>query len=217
MSILVDLLVQDEAFEFTEAFSGLPDVPVRLETVVPAGGRTVPLVWIHDVDAETIQRQVGESRLVADMTPIQRFDDRTLVAVDWHQEPNSFFGGIVAADAQILGAVREGDTWQFEVRFPSRSSLSAFDAHCQEVGFDVTVNGLYGPESPETERRFGLTDPQYETLVEAVDAGYFDVPRRITTAALADRFDVSDQAITERLRRGIKTLVSETLLRQERS
>ncbi|MFC7057333.1 helix-turn-helix domain-containing protein [Halovenus salina] len=42
--------------------------------------------------------------------------------------------------------------------------------------------------------------------------GYYSLPRQASTQELAETFDVSDQAITERLRRAIEMLVTNTLL-----
>jgi hypothetical protein len=49
----------------------------------------------------------------------------------------------------------------------------------------------------------------------AVEAGYHDIPRTCTTVELADKLGISDQAVTERLRRAIVNLVSNTLLAAE--
>lgn len=62
------------------------------------------------------------------------------------------------------------------------------------------------------EPEFGLTASQWKTLALAVERGYYDIPRRCTTAELADELDISAQAVTERLRRGITNLTRHTLL-----
>nr|WP_084383819.1 helix-turn-helix domain-containing protein [Halalkalicoccus paucihalophilus] len=58
---------------------------------------------------------------------------------------------------------------------------------------------------------FGLTPIQRETLLLAIERGYYEIPRQCTTLKLAEELGVSDQAITERLRRAIVTLVSNTV------
>jgi predicted DNA binding protein len=62
---------------------------------------------------------------------------------------------------------------------------------------------------------FGLTPAQRETLVAAVDGSYYPIPRRLSTEDLADRFDISDQAVTERLRRAIVALTENALAEVE--
>ena len=58
---------------------------------------------------------------------------------------------------------------------------------------------------------FELRFEDDEALVLAVERGYYDIPRQCTTAQLAAVLGVSDQAVSERLRRGIATLVEGTL------
>jgi hypothetical protein len=70
---------------------------------------------------------------------------------------------------------------------------------------------LHTPTAPGAGPWFGLTPEQRTTLVSAVHGGYYDIPRGMSTQDLADEYDISDQAITERLRRGIASLVTHTL------
>lgn len=49
-------------------------------------------------------------------------------------------------------------------------------------------------------------------LIKAVENGYYALPRGTTTNELGESFGISDQAVTERLRRGISNLVTNTLL-----
>lgn len=52
-------------------------------------------------------------------------------------------------------------------------------------------------------------------LIRGVEAGYYSIPRQGSTNGLAAEFGISDQAMTERLRRGIRNLVTSTLLLPE--
>ena len=53
---------------------------------------------------------------------------------------------------------------------------------------------------------------QRETLSHTVEKGYYSLPRRSSSHVIAAEFDISDQAVIERLRRAIDTLVTNTLL-----
>jgi predicted DNA binding protein len=59
---------------------------------------------------------------------------------------------------------------------------------------------------------YGVTQLQRDTLMHAVRGGYYSIPRRMSTQDLADEFGISDQAVTERLRRAIVTLTENTLI-----
>ncbi|WP_435077870.1 helix-turn-helix domain-containing protein [Halococcus sp. AFM35] len=57
-----------------------------------------------------------------------------------------------------------------------------------------------------------LTAPQAELLTAAVEEEYFDVPRRVTMADLAAKFDISNQAASERPRRGLSNALRNGVL-----
>lgn len=59
---------------------------------------------------------------------------------------------------------------------------------------------------------FNLTAKQRDALVAAYSAGYYETPREITAAGLAEEFDLSQQAFSDRLRRGTSKLIDETLI-----
>jgi hypothetical protein len=53
-----------------------------------------------------------------------------------------------------------------------------------------------------------LTDPQREVLTAAVNGGYFAVPRETDLVSIAEKFGISDQAASERLRRALIKLTT---------
>jgi hypothetical protein len=54
-----------------------------------------------------------------------------------------------------------------------------------------------------------LTSDQREVLLEALDRGYFDVPRRATIGEVAAAVDTTDVEASERLRQGMGTILRE--------
>jgi predicted DNA binding protein len=104
------------------------------------------------------------------------------------------------------------DVWLFQIRFPSHDRLAEFQTLCFEADIPLDIKRTYNPTRPDAGPWYGLTTPQRETLIYAVENGYYSLPRQSSTREIAEHFDVSDQAITERLRRAIETLVTNTLL-----
>lgn len=97
--------------------------------------------------------------------------------------------------------------WETEIGFPERSSVYRFVEFLREQDAGVEVHGIarereYGPEPS-----YGLTDPQREILVTALESGYFEIPRAASLSDLADRLGVSENAASERLRRAMAALV----------
>lgn len=73
----------------------------------------------------------------------------------------------------------------------------------------ITPLGREGATSPG--RRWDLTTAQEEALTAALAAGYFEVPKAATAAEVADAIGISKSAFLERLRRGQRSLLSQTL------
>ena len=212
MSVIVELTIPSAAFELGRILRVEGGTQITLETMVPLGGKPTPFVRIRNDARETFERSVGDHPSVNDIKLVNTHDGETLYALDWDPSEGSLLRKILDLDAVLLNATGGADTWGLELRFPSHEALSAFQEFYIEEDIEVSIGRIYNPTKPDAGPWYGLTPPQRETLADAVDAGYYSLPRQISTQELADTFDISDQAVTERLRRGISTLVRNTLL-----
>mgnify|MGYP002760840806 FL=1 len=215
MSVIVELTVPSTAFELGRILRVEGPTQITLETMVPLGGKPTPFVRIRNDARETFERSVSDHPSVNEIQLVDTHDDETLYALDWEPSDASLLRRILDLDGVLLGATGTTDSWGLELRFPTHEALSAFQDHYVEEDIGVTVERIYNPTKPDAGPWYGLTPPQRETLADAVSAGYYSLPRQISTQELADSFDISDQAVTERLRRGISTLVRNTLLVEE--
>jgi len=63
---------------------------------------------------------------------------------------------------------------------------------------------------PTTTVRTGeLTKKQRETLVRTIDTGYYDTPRQAALNELRDDLDISESAVSQRLRKAESTIVTQ--------
>lgn len=123
------------------------------------------------------------------------------------------FPGAVAdlldAEGTVLDADLDGEACSLRILLrddaATATTLSGLDAAAVSVDRVFEDSGLY----PGTD--FGLTQNQYDTIRTAFEAGYYDVPRDATLQDLAAILSVSHQALSERLRRGHRTLIGRTL------
>ena len=95
-----------------------------------------------------------------------------------------------------------------------RSGLSATSEYADESELTLDVKRIYGVDEFE-EARYRLTEQQHEALTAAVEQGYYDIPRETDAQELADELDISHQALSERMRRATKNLVTEALTTSE--
>jgi predicted DNA binding protein len=211
MSVIAEIGVAGTDFALGRTLETVSGMAIELESMVPMGGRPVPFFWVHDSNRETFETNLSDQETVQEISRIDELDGRTLYALEWTLERDELFRGIREQGAQVLGATGTVVDWEFELRFPSHEALSEFQRHCNQERIGVTVRRVYNPTRPGTGPWFGLTPVQRETLLIAVERGYYDIPRACSTIELGDELGISDQAVTERLRRAIVTLVSNTL------
>lgn len=212
MSVIAHLRIPADSFELGRILDLEAGTSLDLENMIPLGEAAVPFFTVRDTVRSEFEQRVRNHPSVKALTEVSRHDKETLYALDWKITRDVFFQGIIETEAQLLSGKGTIETWEFELRFPSHDALSAFQEYCENAHIDLDVGRLYNPTRPGTGPWFGLTPIQRETLIRAVEGGFYSIPRQMSTKELAEEFDVSDQAITERLRRAIIALVENTLI-----
>ncbi|WP_458205488.1 helix-turn-helix domain-containing protein [Haladaptatus sp. NG-SE-30] len=199
MSVTADLTISGEQFALGTALLTDTDVHVELERVVPASQQVLPFFWATGTEFESFEREVETSPHVENLVLLDQVGDRILYRAEWGSEVESFIHGIVAVGATILEA-HSNDEWRFRLRFDDHEDLSDFNDYCDDHDIQYRLDRVL-TDTDVDHQEFGLTDEQREALVLAVERGYFDVPRGVTLGDLADEFDISQQALSERVRR----------------
>ncbi|WP_226039733.1 helix-turn-helix domain-containing protein [Natrinema sp. DC36] len=215
MSVIVEFRVPSADFELGRILDVDGITSIELENLVPIGEAAVPLFWIHNSTRQSFLESVQRHPAVTSAAEVDVFDDRTLFTLDWDANHDHLFEGITESEGQLLSAIGTPDTWEFELRFPDHDALSGFRTDCEDAQISLEVQRVYNPTKPDAGPWYGLTELQREAITLAVRTGYYDIPRGCTTKELADELDISDQAVTERLRRAIMSLVRYTLVHTE--
>ncbi|WP_225917751.1 helix-turn-helix domain-containing protein [Halobaculum rubrum] len=212
MAVIVELTIPADVFELGQILQVEGSTEITVETMVPLGGRPIPFVRIHNGTRDEFEGAVREHPSVNKIQLINSHEGELLYALDWELSKDSLLQTVLDLRGVLLNATGTAETWSFEFRFPTHEALSEFQAHYIEQNIQVSIKHIYNPTRPDAGPWFGLTPLQRETLTYAVESGYYSLPREVSTQDLGEHFDISDQAATERLRRGISTLVSNTLL-----
>ncbi|MDZ7700836.1 MAG: helix-turn-helix domain-containing protein [Halobacteriales archaeon] len=215
MAVIVDLALPSQQFELGRILEMEGDTSVVLETMVPMGERTVPFFRVHG-EENGFEESVRGQAAVSGIEIVSTHDGEVLYALDWDISDDTFFEGLIKTEANLLKARGVAETWSFELRFPTHEALSVFQGHCTDHDIPIDVKRLYNPTKPGAGPWYGLTAPQRFTLARAVETGFYSIPRQTSTQELATEFGITDQAVTERLRRAIRNLVTSTLLLTER-
>lgn len=207
MSVIGEFTVPYTDFALGRLLEVDPEMRVELENIVPTGDAVMPYIWVSESEATAVEEVLQEDPLVTAVTRIDEVDGDALFRVDWAPEINGLVRALIDIETVVLEAIGTGDNWSFRLRFPNHDSMSRFYSQCREDGISLSLDRVYNPTEQGIESGYGLTPRQRETLLTALEAGYFDVPRQTTLVELGERLGVSDTAVSQRLRRGLSRLL----------
>lgn len=212
MAVLIDLEIDADDFDLGRVTAGDEDIHIKLDRVVPTGNEVMPFFWAEGDDFEAFERRVRNERIVDELEALERVEDQILYKVTWGTDVHNFTRILTESGATILEA--HGNTpWVFKLRFATHSGLRDFHNLCREQDIGFRVNSISTELRPADDGvMYRLTARQHETIVTAVQEGYFEVPRRISLQDLSEEFDVSPQAVSERLRRAENEVLRTVLL-----
>ena len=211
MSVIADFSIPADQFPLGDLLEVRPGVQVRLESLIPTGESVIPYFWVQSPDVEAVERTLRDSDIVESVEIVDRVGNETLFRVAWSQGVNGVIETIKDTDSVILESSGHGDHWSFQLRFPGNDALSTFDRTVVEKGVDLELEGVHNPLEADEPPELQLTEQQREALVVALDHGYFEVPRETTLVELAEELNISDSAVSQRIRRGLTKILSNRL------
>ncbi|ADE04982.1 helix-turn-helix domain-containing protein [Haloferax volcanii] len=190
------------------------DVEVELERSVPTASRSVSFVWVRGPDAASFGEAVRSLPSVDDLTLVESVSGRVLYGVSWNVSQVPIFDALAERDAVLLECRSTVDSWWLKLRVSSYRVLTdlrrEWAAHGIDTEFD-RITTVAAEEAPPGEE---LTDAQLETLLLALERGYFDEHRATSLAELGAELGISRQAVAARLKRAYRTLAER--IRDER-
>ncbi|ELZ08218.1 Bacterio-opsin activator HTH domain-containing protein [Halovivax asiaticus JCM 14624] len=215
MSVFLEFTIAKTAFTLGSVLAGSPPMSVELERIVPTGDSAMPFLWVTGDDFDAFERKVRGHEYVDDVIALDRVGDSTLYRVIWYETHNDLIRGITEADGTILEGRAQG-RWHFRVRFPDHDSLSQFSDFCTDRDLPIEIVRTYTElEDAEGLVQYGLSDEQRDALLLGLRRGYFDTPSRTSLDDLADELEISQQATSDRIRRGTEQVLTEALLLTE--
>ncbi|WP_254522926.1 helix-turn-helix domain-containing protein [Natrinema caseinilyticum] len=210
MGFIAEIHLAHDELPLASTIERQSSVTLRHEYETTTDDRRIQFVSAFDDEYGAIEETLAADPTVSDLDRVATFENRAIYRV------------VVDTDLQIVPdrcaeyglfvfTVTSADGgWVVRAHLPDRDALTAFREWCRDRNVSFRVNQLYD-SSVSDDRTYFLTERQHEILTIAYYAGYFEVPRGVTQDTLADRLDISDSAVSQRLRRAISELITATL------
>lgn len=216
MGIIAQVELPAREFALGRTLEKAPHVEFDIEQVVAQSGDHVfPFVWAIGDDLESLDGLLRDDPDVHEFELLAELEDRRLYRMDWVSHIRLIVRILVEEEATILDAHEKDQRWMFRILFAEHGAIARTREFCERNGIQIDVMAIYRL-SEGSQRLFGLTPEQYEALVAATERGYYDVPRSVEADTLAADLGITPQALSERLRRGQRTLNKNVLgIKQE--
>jgi predicted DNA binding protein len=172
----------------------------------------VLFVWASGGDFEVFEAALPEDPTINGYECIDDRGDRRLyrVVVDRDSDTSNPAPIDRQTGASRLSIKTTADGAVLRLRLPGREALTEYIRLLRDRGFTVELLRAHDADDGGGSE-YDLSEKQAEALQEALGAGYFEVPRETDLERLAAEFDISEQAFSERLRRGVSSVLAATV------
>lgn len=218
MATLVEFSLPATDFVLGRLLTADSEIEIEFERIVPVGSNAIPLFFAWNDDLDAFEQRVRANDHVREFSEIEEIEDRRLYLLNWDIPDGGFFEGFTTAETIIRSAYGyDSHTWEFEVLFPSQDDLTTFHNHCRENEIPYTLGQMHTlSEAGDDLVESVLTEKQRDALLLALQQGYFQTPRQVTLSELADEFGISQQSLSDLIRRGNEALLEHALLGSSR-
>lgn len=207
MSSIINLEISGDGTGLVELFENVPSLTCEAEATITLDGYDL---WFSGSSKEEIEAGLAGASPIEDYALIRGNEEKWLYNVGFSPETIDIFELVLEEGGTILDASAVDGSWVLDIRVQERSDASSIYDTLEDRNLTPTIIRLY-EMSDGNHSQARLTERQYETLVAAIDHGYFQIPRDVSMEELAEELEISHQALSERLRRAYQSLVTSEL------
>lgn len=197
-----------------ETLQRVPELEVTWEdSYIDPDGRLLIIAWVDCEDFDALDVALADDSTVEEPTVLTEAGGRRLYRFELvgAGAESSIMSSVFDVGGMQLEITATSEGWRNRTRYPSRDAFERVYRFCLERDIDFQFHSIYEPAERLGHDHLPLSDAQRETLIEAVDSGYLDIPRGSSLEELGDRLGISESAASERFRRGVKALVEATI------
>jgi predicted DNA binding protein len=170
--------------------------------------------WVEASDFDAVETAFEADHTVESFTSIAGSDSRRTYRIQYSDGAKLISPSVVETGGLVLESRSHANGWILELQLESHETLEELSDFADRQSIQFDVRELRQEDDTETDREFGLTERQAEALVNAHLHGYYDDPRETSLEEIATFLDISQTAVSGRLRRGSARLIEEVLVEE---
>lgn len=215
MRFIAELQLQHPELLLTPTIQQCPEMAIKLEyQLISSGGAYVLLFHVRGDDFTAFEAALDEDTTVTAVSTVIETATFRVYRTRLVSAESLVLSSAVEMGLRLLEAASGDGGWDVVLELSDVETLQSFRAFCADCGVSASIQKLYRIEAGPPGEAFGLTPSQRAAITTAYEAGYFNQPRDTSLEGVADRLGISSSAAGGRLRRGLRTLIDETLYTQ---
>lgn len=208
----MDATLAADQFALDETLKAVPGAEFEaIRTVEHRSQAVLPFLRGTARDQDVLEQALAGDETVEAVHRLAANDDSWLYWMQWSGRVESAVRTLVDDRASLLEATAADGRWDLTILFPNHDDISATYDACAEEGVEFTIRRSKELTDLSHPGIIELSDEQHEALTTAFESNYYEVPRDTTLEELAEDLNVSHQALSERLRRGHRSLIENVL------
>lgn len=211
MTLSGQFQVEPDAFPLSATLDAVPDARLHFVRVALTRDVLSPYFWVNTEAPEGFDEALARDPTVSAYDRLDAFEGSVLYRVAWAPETVEAAAAYDPAGVSILDTFATADAWFITLRFPDREALTTFRNALHDGGVHFSTLRLTSTDIPHPGTPYRLTPKQTEALLRAFERGYYDRPRKTTLSSVAADLDISQQALSDRLQRGLRMLLRHTV------
>lgn len=215
MSIIAEFSVCSPRLALYEATSATKTVRLRVTNQFATDPSQPWLFfWAEGEDMDAFERAMAEDRSVEDVRTYTDLGSRRLYRVQISEEVDLVTYAVwVREGGSRLETTCQNGVWYNRFRFPDRESFQHVHEWCLENDLSFRLHSIFTETDDDTQSHGNsLTPEQVRTLTTAYEAGHYEIPQAVTAAEVASDLGITQQAVSERLRRAYAALIEDHVL-----
>jgi predicted DNA binding protein len=210
--MIAEFRAVDPELPLEETLASMADLDVR-SNFQPGGASngTTGYFTVTCPDFETFHEHLETDTSVAEYTALRTRAGRRCYRIHFQREVRRLAPAVVEEGVLVERLRNAEGKWEFRVFAPDRETLVEVIDYCKDRCRSFTLTQLFTGEESDVADGMGLTTAQRETLCLAQREGFFEVPRLISQAELAEELDVSTSAVSQRIRKGLDVILEDAL------
>lgn len=215
MSLVAIAHVAHPDLALTPTIRECPDVTVRVVPQSATDPDTGLFFFLVEDSTEAFESALADDHTVTEWTLVDDFETGGIYRMQHSLETELLSPTTLELGGLMREAVSDETGWRVRLQFTDRDALAELWDYCENEGLSFDLQRVLRHQTWTSAELTELTDAQREALLTAHEEGYFEEPRDISLAGLADILDISPTAVGGRLRRGTAELIETTLVEDE--